>query len=40
MTIGTVFRALMREPELLPSILAAEALPEEIKAKARRRTAG
>ena len=38
-TIGTVFRALMREPEMLPSLLAADALPEEIKAKARRRSA-
>lgn len=39
-TIGTVFRALMLEPQLLPSILAAEALPEDLKAHARRRTAG
>jgi MOSC domain-containing protein YiiM len=39
-TIGTVFRALMLEPQLLPSILAADALPEDLKALARRRTAG
>jgi len=39
-TIGTVFRALTLEPKLLPTILAADALPEEIKAKARRRAAG
>jgi MOSC domain-containing protein YiiM len=36
-TIGVVFRALTREPELLPRLLAADALPEEDKAVARRR---
>lgn len=38
-TIGLTFRALTREPELLPRLLAAEALPEEALAKARRRVA-
>jgi MOSC domain-containing protein YiiM len=38
-TIGMTFRALTLEPELLPRLLAAEALPEEAKAKARRRVA-
>jgi hypothetical protein len=33
------FRALTTEPELLPRLLAAEALPEELKDLARRRTA-
>ena len=37
-TIATVYRALMLEPDLLPDILTAEALPEEIKTQARRRT--
>jgi MOSC domain-containing protein YiiM len=37
-TIATVYRALMLEPDLLPDILIAEALPEEIKTQARRRT--
>jgi MOSC domain-containing protein YiiM len=36
-TIGLAFRALTREPELLPRLLAAGALPEKILAKARRR---
>jgi len=36
-TIGTVFRALTLEPDLLPGILAADALPEEIQQQARRR---
>lgn len=36
-TIGTVFRAMMLEPDLLPTILAADALPEELKRKARKR---
>jgi MOSC domain-containing protein YiiM len=36
-TIGLVFRALTLEPELLPRILEADALPEEIKELARRR---
>ena len=39
-TIRRVFRALMREPELLPGILAAEALADEVKEVARRRLAG
>ncbi|MFC0527428.1 MOSC domain-containing protein [Phytohabitans kaempferiae] len=38
-TIGLAFRALTREPELLPRLLAADALPEEALAKARRRVA-
>lgn len=37
-TIGLVFRALTLEPELLPQLLAADALPEETKERARRRT--
>jgi len=36
-TIATVYRALMLEPDLLPGILVADALPEEIKDQARRR---
>lgn len=36
-TIGLVFRALTREPELLPRILVADALPEEARDRARRR---
>jgi MOSC domain-containing protein YiiM len=36
-TIGLVFRALMLEPELLPRLLEADALPDEIKELARRR---
>ncbi|WP_460358671.1 MOSC domain-containing protein [Mycobacterium sp. ZZG] len=32
-TIGTVFRAIMGERELLPSLAAADALPDKIKAK-------
>lgn len=36
-TIGLVFRALTLEPELLPRILEADALPDEIKELARRR---
>ncbi|MDQ7906352.1 MOSC domain-containing protein [Phytohabitans sp. ZYX-F-186] len=39
-TIGLTFRALGREPELLPRLLAAGTLPEEIRAKVRRRLAG
>jgi hypothetical protein len=31
---------MMSEPELLPGILAADALPAEVKQLARRRTAG
>lgn len=38
-TIGTVFRAMTLEPELLPTILVADALPEEIKGHARKRAA-
>jgi MOSC domain-containing protein YiiM len=37
-TVGMVFRALTLEPELLPHILDAEALAEETKDVARRRT--
>jgi MOSC domain-containing protein YiiM len=37
-TIGLVFRALTLEPDLLPGLLAADALPDEIKEQARRRT--
>ncbi len=37
-TIGLVFRALTLEPELLPRLLDADALPEETKQLARRRT--
>jgi MOSC domain-containing protein YiiM len=36
-TIGIVFRALTLEPELLPGLLEADALPDEIKDQARRR---
>jgi MOSC domain-containing protein YiiM len=38
-TVALVFRALTREPELLPQLLFADALPEDIKELARRRTA-
>jgi len=34
-TVAHVFRAVTREPHLLPSILAADELPEEIKELAR-----
>jgi MOSC domain-containing protein YiiM len=37
-TIALCFRALTREPELLPRLLAADALPEEGRELARRRT--
>jgi MOSC domain-containing protein YiiM len=37
LTIGEVFRALTLEPELLPKLLEAGELPEEPKAKARKR---
>ncbi len=37
-TIGTVFRALMLEPDLMPTLAAAEALPEKIKQQVARRT--
>jgi MOSC domain-containing protein YiiM len=36
-TIGLVFRALTLEPELLPRLLVADALPDETKELARRR---
>ena len=36
-TVGTVFRALMLEPELMPGLAAAEALPEKIKRQVARR---
>jgi MOSC domain-containing protein YiiM len=35
--IGTVFRAITTEPELLPLLLDADELPEETKDRARRR---
>jgi MOSC domain-containing protein YiiM len=38
-TIGLTFRALTREPELLPRLLTADALPEKIRELATRRTA-
>ncbi|MGP4044033.1 MOSC domain-containing protein [Streptomyces sp. 2A115] len=37
-TVGLVFRAMTREPELLPRLLVADALPEEGKDLVRRRT--
>jgi MOSC domain-containing protein YiiM len=36
-TIGTVFRAITTEPELLPRLLDADELPDEAKDRARRR---
>ncbi|MCF6389269.1 MOSC domain-containing protein [Mycobacterium sp. MBM] len=36
-TIDMVFRAMMHDPGLLPSLLVADALPEPLKDKARRR---
>jgi len=36
-TIGLVFRALTLEPDLLPRLLAAGALPDDVREKARRR---
>jgi MOSC domain-containing protein YiiM len=38
-TVGLTFRALTREPELLPRLLAADALPDEAKKLVTRRTA-
>lgn len=38
-TIGTVFRALMLEPDLLPTLAPADALPEKIKQQIARRSA-
>ncbi|MGZ8802379.1 MAG: MOSC domain-containing protein, partial [Mycobacterium sp.] len=37
-TVGTVFRALMLDPALLPTLVAAEALPEKIKQQVARRS--
>ncbi|MGW2377350.1 MOSC domain-containing protein [Kitasatospora sp. NPDC001683] len=37
-TVEVVFRAMTLEPALLPRLLAADALPEEVRALARRRT--
>jgi MOSC domain-containing protein YiiM len=37
-TVALVFRAMTREPELLSRLLVADALPEEVKELARRRT--
>ena len=39
-TVAVTFRAITTEPELLPRLLAADALPEEIKNLARKRIAG
>ncbi|MEU4094690.1 MOSC domain-containing protein [Streptomyces sp. NPDC026673] len=39
-TVALTFRAVTLEPELLPRLLAANALPEEVRAAARRRTGG
>ena len=36
-TIDVVFRAMMTDPALMPSLLAADALPEALKRKARKR---
>jgi MOSC domain-containing protein YiiM len=38
-TVALVFRALTLEPELLPRLLAADALPEKVRARARERLA-
>ncbi len=38
-TVGLTFRALTREPELLPRLLAADALPADVKERVTRRTA-
>jgi MOSC domain-containing protein YiiM len=38
-TVALTFRALLVEPELLPRLLVADALPAELKEMARRRTA-
>ena len=38
-TIGVTFRAMTREPDLLPRLLSVEALPAEARAMAHRRTA-
>ena len=39
-TIGHVFRAMMTEPDLLPDLLVADALADEVKMLARKRIAG
>ncbi|GAA3441849.1 sulfurase [Planomonospora venezuelensis] len=39
-TVALAFRALTREPDLLPRLLAADALPEEDRELVRRRTGG
>jgi MOSC domain-containing protein YiiM len=39
-TVALAFRALTSEPELLPRLLAADALPEESKVRIRRRVSG
>jgi hypothetical protein len=39
-TVAVTFRALTTEPELLPRLLAADAMPDGIKELARRRGAG
>jgi len=39
-TIGMVFRARFSEPDLLPRLLVADALPDEIKDYARKRVSG
>lgn len=38
-TVQTVFRAILREPDLLDQLRGVDALPEDIKRKARRRNA-
>jgi MOSC domain-containing protein YiiM len=38
-TVSLVFRALLSEPDLLPRLLRADQLPEDIKELARRRVA-
>jgi MOSC domain-containing protein YiiM len=38
-TIGLTFRALTREPELLPRLSAADALPAEVEQAVTKRTA-
>lgn len=37
-TVGTVFRALMGESDLIPTLVVADALPEKIKAKVAKRS--
>lgn len=36
-TVGIVFRALMSEPELLPELAVADALPDKIKQQVAKR---